>query len=397
MRNLTCSSPLSKCKEFIKKYFLEGQKLEDKQKAALETLPEDAPFLTKLLVRHRRLVGILIPMVFFELLWWAQAVRHDYFSYFPDRYLLTITMIFGASVAGMTSEGGGAVAFPVMTLALGIKPAVARDFSLMIQSCGMTAAAFTIFWMQIKLEKHSLVFCSAGAAAGMIFGLEVVDAALSPPQKKLSFVCIWFSFAFALFLLNREHKRTTFDQIPRFGVWQAAVLLAIGFLGGIFSAVAGSGVDICSFSILSLLFRVSEKVSTPTSIVLMAINTCVGFYWRQMMTDTGVEEDAWGYLIVCVPVVVIFAPLGSIISSHFHRQVLAALVYLLDTIALVTAFVVIPMTLELGIISGSLLVGGFVIFFLMSKAGQRLLQQYEKDSPEQLPGTQEKLDRQGAV
>ena len=86
----------------------------------------------------------------------------------------------------MTSEGGGAVAFPVMTLALGIKPAVARDFSLMIQSCGkitvleifsnfhsksgMTAAAFTIFWMQIKLEKHSLVFCSTGAAAGMIFG-----------------------------------------------------------------------------------------------------------------------------------------------------------------------------------------------------------------------------------
>lgn len=39
-------------------------------------------------------------------------------------------------MGGMTSEGGGAVAFPVMTLALGIKPAVARDFSLMIQSCG---------------------------------------------------------------------------------------------------------------------------------------------------------------------------------------------------------------------------------------------------------------------
>ena len=84
----------------------------------------------------------------------------------------------------------------------------------------MSAAAFTIFWMQIKLEEHSLVFCSSGAVAGMIFGrfgqtslssdipllcagLEVVDIALSPPQKKLGFVCIWFSFAFALFLLNR--------------------------------------------------------------------------------------------------------------------------------------------------------------------------------------------------
>jgi hypothetical protein len=47
-------------------------------------------------------------------------------------------MVFGALVAGLTSEGGGAVAFPVMTLALGIQPAVARDFSLMIQSCGQS-------------------------------------------------------------------------------------------------------------------------------------------------------------------------------------------------------------------------------------------------------------------
>ena len=53
------------------------------------------------------------------------------------------------------------------------------------------------------------------------------------------------------------------------------------------------------------------------------------------MTYTGVEEEAWGYLAVCVPVVVVFAPLGSFLASHFHRQVLAALVYVLDTLALV--------------------------------------------------------------
>ena len=61
-----------------------------------------------------------------------------------------------------------------------------------------------------------------------------------------------------------------------FGIWQGVILSLTGFLGGIFSAITGSGVDICSFSILSLLFRVSEKVSTPTSVVLMAMNTCVG-------------------------------------------------------------------------------------------------------------------------
>merc|ERR1719483_1679277 len=247
----------------------------------------------------------------------------------------------------------------------------------MIQSCGMTAAAFTIFWMQIKLEKHSLIFCSTGAVAGMIFGLEVVDVALSPPQKKLGFVCIWFSFAFALFLLNREHKRKTFDEIQNFGVWQAGLLVVMGFLGGIFSAVAGSGVDICSFSVLTLLFRVSEKVATPNSIVLMAINASVGFYYRAMMTDTGIEPDAWGYLIVCIPVVVVFAPLGSLISSHFHRLVLASLVYILDAAALITALAVIPLDTHLGIMSACFLGGGFVIFFLISTAGKRLLVHYE--------------------
>ena len=49
---------------------------------------------------------------------------------------MTITMIFGSAIGGATSEGGGAVAFPVMTLALKIPPSIARDFSLMVQSCG---------------------------------------------------------------------------------------------------------------------------------------------------------------------------------------------------------------------------------------------------------------------
>ena len=54
------------------------------------------------------------------------------------------------------------------------------------------------------------------------------------------------------------------------------------------------------------------------------------------MTADGVEEEAWKYLAVCVPIVVFFAPFGSFLSSHFHRQVLAFLVYFLDTLALVS-------------------------------------------------------------
>jgi len=58
-----------------------------------------------------------------------------------------------------------------------------------------------------------------------------------------------------MFSFSRQHKRKTFDEIPDFGTWQAAVLFVTGFVGGTFTGFAGSGVDICSTSVLSLMFR----------------------------------------------------------------------------------------------------------------------------------------------
>lgn len=372
--------------EWLKKYFFEGQALTDTQTQALQKLDPNAPWHERLIVKHRRLVGVAIPFIFYQVIWWSSAINYDFWSLFPERYFISITMIFGSMIAGMTSEGGGAVAFPVMTLAFNISPAVARDFSLMIQSCGMTAAAFTIFWMRVQLEWHSLIFCSLGGIVGMAIGLEFIDPNLTPPQKKIGFVCVWFSFAFALFLLNLYHKRKTYKIIPDFKLWKMVVLTLTGFIGGIFSAVAGSGVDICSFSMLTLLFRVSEKTATPTSVVLMAGNTVVGFYWRQVIQQA-VSADAYYYLAVCVPIVVLGAPLGSVLGSHFHRQVLAGLIYVLDTVALVSAYAIVPLTKALIGVSVGIIAFGFVFFGAITYAGQKIMEGIEEEK-EQLPQTQ---------
>ena len=67
-----------------------------------------------------------------------------------------------------------------------------------------------------------------GGVFGMVFGLEMIDPLLDSATKKLSFVSIWFSFAFALFLLNREHKRKTFDTIQNCSWWEAIILILTG-------------------------------------------------------------------------------------------------------------------------------------------------------------------------
>ena len=64
------------------------------------------------------------------------AVKRNYFSYFDTHYTMPLVMVAGGLLGGATSEGGGAVAFPVMTLALGLHPDVARDFLFVTQSAG---------------------------------------------------------------------------------------------------------------------------------------------------------------------------------------------------------------------------------------------------------------------
>ncbi|CAD5220136.1 unnamed protein product [Bursaphelenchus okinawaensis] len=352
-------------KQFVDKYFLHGQHLDEDLQTRLQSSP-GLPFHEK----YRKYIAFLTPILFWQLTWWPVAISKGLLVLYATRWEMAVTMIFGALVAGATSEGGGAIAFPVMTLLLHIQPGVARDFSLMIQSAGMAASSFTVIYMRIKVEWHSILFSTLGAAFSIIIGLQYLDDLLLPIQKKMMFVSIWFSFAISLLILNLQKKRKTYDTIPQFNWLKALVLFCTGLFGGILSAYTGSGVDICSFSVLTLLFRVSEKVATPTSVVLMFLNTCVGFYWRQLIQND-VSTLAWEYFGVCIPVVVIFSPVGAFLSSHLHRQVLAATVYILETVALI-GFLITGPPLSIVLVGALIIVIGSGFFFVLSWAGQKM-------------------------
>ncbi|VDN53802.1 unnamed protein product [Dracunculus medinensis] len=339
---------------------------------------KDARFIERLLAKHRRLLGVLIPFMLFQIIYWLLAYRYKFLYLFREKYIMSLIMIFGGLIGGMTTEGGGAVAFPAMTLVLHIDPTIARDFSLMIQSCGLSAAAFTIFFMSIVVEWYSIIFSSLGAIFGIIVGLEVIDQRITPPQKKMAFVSIFFSFALALFILNSEKKRIIFDRIQNFSPLKATVLVVNGFFGGILTAVTGSGIDIYSFSILTLLFRINEKVATPTSVVLMFLNSIAGFFWRQFIQQE-ISKDAWEYFAVCVPVVVLCAPTGSFLASHFHRLVLANLIYFLEIVALGGAIIAIKPEWGLILLSLVMISVSFVFYYCIGRIGRNEVSKYDAE------------------
>ncbi|MCB9916356.1 MAG: sulfite exporter TauE/SafE family protein [Planctomycetes bacterium] len=296
----------------------------------------------------------------------------DRWALFRDDWFMSATMALGSFIAGATSEGGGAVAFPVMTLGFGIQPAVARDFSLMIQAVGMNAAAFSILYTGIRVERHALLWSSLGGALGIVLGLEFVAPHMTPAYAKMFFTSVWLSFAFALYWINRYHDREVHADITNFLPRHAVLLAGTGLVGGVISSITGSGLDIATFALLVLRLRISERVATPTSVVLMGLNALVGALWKGGVHQA-LAPDAWNYWWVCVPIVVVGAPLGAQFIRNRSRLFISGLLYASILIQSVAALLIVPQSAALLAFSATVLFLGLLFFRSMADRGVRRL------------------------
>ena len=301
---------------------------------------------------------------------WALMMAYgDQWRLFEHDWYMSVTMMFGSFVAGATSEGGGAVAFPVMTLGFDLSPQVARDFSLMIQSVGMSAAAVMIVLMRIRVEWRAVVFAGLGGLLGVVVGLEQLSRIFPATYTKTFFVSFWLGFGAALYWINRDRARHVFTRIPSFDVHAALKLFVAGVLGGLVSGLTGSGLDIVAFSLLVLWFGLCEKVATPTSVVLMATNSLAGFAWREGVGD-GMLPQAWDFWWVCVPIVVVGAPLGARFIRDRSRHFVSGFLYLSIVAQYLWALVVIPQTGPLLLFSVLVILGSVSFFVAMTRNGR---------------------------
>ncbi|MCB9744798.1 MAG: sulfite exporter TauE/SafE family protein [Alphaproteobacteria bacterium] len=304
-------------------------------------------------------------------LWLVGVISGDRWGLVVDNLAMAATMVVGSMIAGATSEGGGAVAFPVLTLVFQSTPAVARDFSLMIQSVGMTAAALTIFIARIPIARRPALLAFLGGIPGIWLGIHLIGPALPPASTKLAFVSLWTAFGLALGWTLRMGLDTR-DDVDAITPLRAALFLGCGLIGGAISGICGSGIDIVTFSALTLAFRVDERIATPTSVVLMGANAVVGFLMRLADTATPIPAESWGYWWAAVPVVVVGAPLGARIIAGRSRTFVVRLLQTSIVIQLVGALALIPMTTGRITVVVVTFLGGLALF-----AGMRLASRAE--------------------
>lgn len=283
------------------------------------------------------------------LVWFIFGGQIDAINSTIEHWKIALTMSFGSFIAGATSEGGGAIAFPVFTKVLQIAPHDAKIFSLAIQSIGMSAASLVIIFMKINIEWRVVLWASLGGVFGIFISTLWIEKLLQPEIIRITFTVIASSFAVALFIMGRNPPRYN-DFLPRYTKKEKIILLLVGITGGFISGLVGNGIDILTFSVIVILFRVSEKVATPTSVILMAINAIIGFAIHYFILDD-FTKTIQTYWMAAIPVVVVGAPLGAIFCSLLNRKVIAGLLMILIAVELISSLYIIPLTLPVVIYS----------------------------------------------
>ena len=271
-------------------------------------------------------------------IWYVQQI--DLVELYSRRWPTALTMLFGAFVAGASPEGSAAIAYPVFTLLLKIPPGTARNFAFAIQSIGMTSASLLIMGLKIKVEWNYIKFVTLGGIFGLIFGTYYVVPLVSPIMAKLFFVSLWLSFGIVLWLENRKKNREVFDSIQNFNPKDQRRLILFGFIGGIISALFGTGINIFTYCLMTIYYRVSEKVATPSSVIIMTFETILGFFLHKAILND-FQPEAFEIWIACIPIVVISAPLGAFVVSKINRKAIATFLYFILIVQFVGAMWVI--------------------------------------------------------
>lgn len=351
--------------------------------------------------RKRFLIALIFPTLA-TLGWLIYVLAAGQLHRAVQHYDISIMMIGGSFLAGSSPEGGGAVAFPVLTKVLGVKPPAGRLFILAAQSVGLSVASIFILITKRPLDLNLLKCALPTGIAGLGVGLGVLadhDKFFWPPifpavWVKVTFAIVLASIAVALCLLVyfRRHGHVYAQSIP-FNIPIAVVLGLLSFVGGIVASLTGTGVNVTMFLFAVLVCNLSPKVAVPTSVVTMAIVSVVGIMVLGLdgdLLDTEFDPqgrvirighnnlpkpcpaskcDVQGFFLAAIPIIVWGAPAGALVAAKVGEATLVLFVALLATVEVISTWVLVkelhhPNALVFFFVAGlvSATIGVFALF-----------------------------------
>lgn len=286
--------------------------------------------------------------------WGAFVIANGHLGRAAEHVEVSAAMVFGSFLSGSSPVGGGSVAFPVLTKALEVPATAARTFGLSVQAVGMTVASVAILATGRAVLVRVVVVVAATSSIGLVATMAVLGDAgpfrplvVEPAWAKAVFTVVFATTALTMLHHRRhDHPHRRFVPTRR---WSVGIAVT-GLVGGVLSALTGTGTNIVVFVVLVVLAGVPARLALPTAILAMAATAVVGFVLLGIvdghlsieLVDGDVRRvgdvavaagalsasrgDLFGIWLAAVPVVVWGAPLGAWVAGKVGDATIIALV-----------------------------------------------------------------------
>ena len=298
-------------------------------------------------LRRTRLTWALPSVV--SLVWLVGVSAAGLWGRVLESWELSLTMVFASFAGGALPQvGSGAIAFPVLTKLLDVPAEVARSFALSIQAVGVGAASAAVIIRRRPIDWRVVSICSVTGVVGMLIGAYALGDGDEPFRPlviagsyvRVSFTILLGASAFLAYLGMKERIREVHLRIPGMHARHLFALVPGGVLGGLLSAMVGSGAGVVVYLFVVLLFGLDPRAGIPTSLVVMWLVSVAGLViygvveghlfvsltsGGESVTAVGGEDvanlaadryDVAGFWLAAVPIVAWGAPLGAYVASR---------------------------------------------------------------------------------
>lgn len=229
--------------------------------------------------------------------------------------------VFIGLVLGLIGGGGSILTVPVLVYLIGINPVIATAYSLFV--VGASSLVGSVRNIQKKNVKFKTAFTFAIPAVISVFSTRKFIVPAIPDQIltigdfiltkeigiMLFFAIIMLLASFSMILDNKKNLEEQEEEIASAEKHTLALPL-LGVLTGLITGLVGAGGGFIIIPILVILAGLSMKKAVGTSLLIIAINSLLGFLGD--VTHTRID---WVFLLIFT----FLAMLGIILGVYLNK------------------------------------------------------------------------------
>lgn len=228
-----------------------------------------------------------------------------------------IGAFFVGLVLGLTGSGGSIITVPVMVYLLSVNPVTATAYSLFVVGVSSSIGAFQNYKRQLVNIRIAVVFAIPSFTAIFLtrrYLLPSIPDSLWTINgfevTKDVFIMVLFAVIMAFAAISMIRSKSNVEDDDQRLTFNLPMIIVIAIVVGVLSGLVGAGGGFLIIPALVILAKTPMRIAVATSLVIVTINSLIGF-----LGDVFTTQLDWPFLLIFTGISIVGIITGVFLSK----------------------------------------------------------------------------------